>query len=222
MLCQNRMVDFEAACAVYKLNTFEFAQRPTWQVLHDFLLEIGESNRRKLRSLIVYADSSEISPQYKEPGRLVLPKYLTLPSTFLDGLVSVTAGKVEFRQDTAAIVETCFQILGQAGSKLTLTIDVSDISLLLGYPFSKNRSGCSDPDRRCLGLKEYAEDIHLVCRNHTAEQIGRMDEVQLLWRSTVSDRWLVGAEVEFLGWKKLSVARGSSHGRRGFLVTRYL
>ena len=213
--CGNRTIASEAALEVYRLNTFEFQSKPSWQVLHDFLVKIGEANRRQLRSLVLHADLCGITHPFEEGGGAQRDEEEVLRTMCLgtlqsDEVVSPMYEKMDPRHFVAPTVGACFRLLGQTGPRLSLTIDVYRNLRFLVVPWSLHKRG----------NVQYIKAVEQVCRDHMGEQTGQLTRFDLLWRNTVSSSWTSRAAFESAGWEVVGWDEETALSESPFLLTK--
>ncbi len=164
LLFCNRQISYEAAAALYRSNTFEFAGRSTWNPLYAFLRMIGEQNRRSLRSLKLditipkrlwqYSDGTCTTPDAWCVRKVVdRPAYLqNSPAVFKEGLVD----------DFDPAIGACLRVLGSNRPSLTFRLNL-ERSYLPGRKVLRDEEIPGDEDFRYglespIALGKYASE----------------------------------------------------------------
>ena len=208
--CGNRVVAFEAALALYEMNTFIF--RPlfnddAWYTLFDFLFMIGKSNRLQLRNLSVAVEArlqtTKKGANRSVPG-LVFDngkerQAIRIPSLITHHVVKEPKRALDQRASaptySTPVIEACFRLLGAAGPPLTLAIEVEEWRM---------------PSAQTRGRSEHVLDnvlpgaLEMLRIKHTVS-MGGHSRVNLIWRGRKMPGVWTELEMEEVGWDVLAL-----------------
>ena len=218
--CRNRVVAFEAAMALYEMNTFIFrssAYEDAWYTLCDFFSMIGPSNRLQLRNLSIAIDTRLHSarpklarghPDYLDPVySLVFENGLGRRASVWPGSLAPCDPERPFGPRSnvptysTPVIDACFRLLGRAGPPLTFALELE---------------GWSDPDIGRLGKLHSSFDdvlprvLEASQRKHTLRPDGQ-SRMSLIWRGReMPGRW-TKREIELAGWEVMTWVPYSAH-----------
>lgn len=203
LLYCNQQISHEAAAALYRSNTFEFAGRSTWNFLYAFLRMIGEQNRRSLRSLKIEVPVPERLWQYSDgtcttctnPDLLCVLKVVERPAYLQNSPAFFEEGLVE---DFDPAIPACLRVLGSNRPLLTLQLSLQR-NYLPGREVPRDEYIPGDEDFR------YGLELPIVMEKYASESTssGSAESlVDVLWHAELEREDFLSQQQRLLdcGW----------------------